>query len=64
MSDFTMCNNQSCPVLDNCWRANAPPKLRLQAWDCFEFDEDAFEEAEGVNYEAGCKFFMRWPDFG
>lgn len=55
MADITMCKNEECPQLDNCWRAGMPPDADQQSYCCFEpelDDEDAFL----------CTFFIPYPE--
>jgi hypothetical protein len=50
-----MCQNYDCGYQDSCWRLNAPPKLKLQAYDTFKPNLDEDEEIDG------CDFFMEFP---
>lgn len=49
MPDFSMCDNEDCPLSWNCWRFNAPPNgyrtpdgefVVVQAYAGFTPDED------------------------
>ena len=59
MADVTMCTHFDCAMQDSCWRLNQPPDKHNQAYQKFEFDEDAFEVDS--NYQ--CEFYIDTPEF-
>jgi hypothetical protein len=49
--DMAMCQNDECPLADNCWRYCAPPLLVNQWYGEFE-----------LNSEGECDYFMDFPE--
>ena len=55
MSDYTICRNENCPAVDNCWRYGMPYDLHHQSYQNFipeQNDENDFK----------CSMFIEYPE--
>jgi hypothetical protein len=55
MSDYTICRNEKCPVLHNCWRYGMPYELHNQSYQEFIPEKDTDDDFE-------CSMFIPYPE--
>jgi hypothetical protein len=56
MPDFSMCDNEECPLSYSCWQFNCPPKEHQQPYTKFE------PQIDEVLDEVKCKMYLDFPD--